>query len=345
MKKGCKFGTHRVISPKGLLPQPAEKIDNTMEIYDNEILIDVQTLNIDSASFTQIKKQAGDDVDKIKEIMTNIVATRGKHHNPVTGSGGMLIGTIKEIGPALKDKVDVKVGDKIATLVSLSLTPLQIDEIVEVRKDIDQVDIKGQAVLFESGIFAKLPEDLPENLALSVLDVAGAPAQTRKLVKKNDTVLVIGGAGKSGTLCLYEARKQAGPDADIICLAHSEESAVRTRELGIANKFIIADATKPVDVYEKVKEATGGKMADVTINCVNIPDTEMSCILSTDPEGVIYFFSMATSFTAAALGAEGVGMDTTMIIGNGYAKNHADIAIEIIRESEDIKKLYTELYA
>ena len=29
-----------------------------MEIYDNEILIDVQTLNIDSASFTQIKEQA-----------------------------------------------------------------------------------------------------------------------------------------------------------------------------------------------------------------------------------------------------------------------------------------------
>lgn len=180
---------------------------------------------------------------------------------------------------------------------------------------------------------------------MSVLDVAGAPAQTRKLVKKNDTVLVVGGAGKSGTLCLYEARKQAGPDADIICLAHNEKSMERAKSLNLANKYIVADATKPVEVYEKVKEITGGKMADVTINCVNIPDTEMSCILSTDPEGVIYFFSMATSFTAAALGAEGVGMDTTMIIGNGYARNHADIAIEIIRESKAIRDMYTELYA
>ena len=50
MKKGNKYGTHRVISPKGVLPQPADKLDNNMdEIYDNEILIDVQTLNIDSA--------------------------------------------------------------------------------------------------------------------------------------------------------------------------------------------------------------------------------------------------------------------------------------------------------
>ncbi len=319
MKKGCKFGTHRVIEPKGLLPQPAERIDNTMELYDNEILIEVKTLNIDSASFTQIKTQAGHDVEKIKEIMLDIVKKRGKHHNPVTGSGGMLIGTIKEIGDAIKETSDLKVGDKIATLVSLSLTPLQIDEIIEVRKDIDQVDIKGQAILFESGIYAKLPTDIPENLALSVLDVAGAPAQTRKLVKKNDTVLVVGGAGKSGMLCLYEARKQAGPDADIICLAHNQESIDRAKLLGAANHYVLADATKPVDVYEKVKEATGGLMADVTINCVNIPDTEMSCILSTKADGLIYFFSMATSFTAAALGAEGVGMDTTMIIGNGYA--------------------------
>ncbi len=345
MKKGNKFGTHRVIEPKGLLPQPAEKIDNTMELYDNEILIDVKTLNIDSASFTQIKNQAGGDVDKIKEIMLGIVEKRGKHHNPVTGSGGMLIGTIKEIGPALEGKTDLNVGDKIATLVSLSLTPLKIDEIVEVRKDIDQVDIKGQAILFESGIYAKLPSDIPENLALSVLDVAGAPAQTRKLVKKGNTVLVVGGAGKSGTLCLYEARKQAGPDANIICLAHNEKTIQLAKEMGFANKFIVADATKPVEVYEKVYEATNGEMTDVTINCVNVPDTEMSCILATKAEGVIYFFSMATSFTSAALGAEGVGMDTTMIIGNGYAKDHANIALDIVRESEKIRKAYTDLYA
>ncbi|MGB3366027.1 MAG: L-erythro-3,5-diaminohexanoate dehydrogenase, partial [Acidaminobacteraceae bacterium] len=189
MKKGCKFGTHRVIEPLGSLPQPAQKIDNTMEIYDNEILIDVQTLNIDSASFTQIKDQANHNVDRIKEIMTGIVDTRGKHHNPVTGSGGMLIGTVNSIGDALEGKTDLKVGDRIATLVSLSLTPLLINKIKDVRIDIDQVDIDGQAILFESGIYAKLPEDMRENLALSVLDVAGAPAQTRKLVKEGDTVL------------------------------------------------------------------------------------------------------------------------------------------------------------
>ncbi|MGL4688259.1 MAG: L-erythro-3,5-diaminohexanoate dehydrogenase, partial [Fusobacteriaceae bacterium] len=35
MKKGCKFGTHRVIEPLGVLPQPAKKINNDMKIYSN----------------------------------------------------------------------------------------------------------------------------------------------------------------------------------------------------------------------------------------------------------------------------------------------------------------------
>ncbi|QZY55474.1 zinc-binding dehydrogenase [Crassaminicella profunda] len=345
MKKGCPYGTHRVIEPKGALPQPATKIDNTMEIYDNEILLNVQTLNVDSASFTQIKNQAEGDVEKIKEIMKGIVAERGKHQNPVTGSGGMLIGTVEKIGSALEGKTDLKVGDKIATLVSLSLTPLQIDEIVEVRKNIDQVDIKGKAILFESGIYAVLPSDIPENLALSALDVAGAPAQTAKLVKPGDTVLIIGGAGKSGMLCCYEAKRRAGVTGKVICLAHSQKSLDIAKRANVADVYITGDATKPVEIMEQIKELTDGKMVDVTINNVNVPDTEMASVLATKNDGVIYFFSMATSFTKAALGAEGVGSDVTMIVGNGYTKGHAEQTLQIMRESKEIREIYEELYA
>ncbi len=344
MKKGNPYGTHRVLEPKGVLPQPAIKIDNTMEIYDNEILIDVQTLNVDSASFTQIKDQAEGKEEKIKEIMKGIVAERGKHQNPVTGSGGMLIGTVKEIGPALKDR-DLKVGDKIATLVSLSLTPLRIDEIIGMRKDIDQVDIKGQAILFESGIYAKIPTDLPENLALSVLDVAGAPAQTAKLVKPGDTVLVVGGAGKSGMLCLYEAKKRAGITGKVICMAHRESSLEKVKKLNLADEYIVGEATDAVGVYDIVNELTDGELCDLVINCVSRPNCEMSSILSCKDDGTVYYFSMATSFTKAALGAEGVGKDVNMIIGNGYTKDHAEISLQIMRESEGLRKLYQEIYA
>jgi L-erythro-3,5-diaminohexanoate dehydrogenase len=343
MKKGCPFGTHRVISPKGVLPQPADVIDNTPEIYDNEVLIEVQTLNVDSASFTQIEKQAGGDVEEIKKIMKGIVAKAGKHKNPVTGSGGMLIGTVKEIGPAYKGTLHR--GDKIATLVSLSLTPLVIDEITDVRPDIDQVDIKGRAILFQSGIYAVLPSDMPETLALSVLDVAGAPAQTARLVKSGDTVVVIGGGGKSGLLCLYEAKKRAGVNGRVICVGGSEKSAERVRKLRLADDCFPFDATDAIGLYNRVSALTDGRLADVVINCVNIENTEMGSILACRDRGTVYFFSMATGFTKAALGAEGVGKDVDMIIGNGYCKDHAEIALQVLRENDGLRKLFEEMYA
>ncbi len=343
MKKGCPYGTHRVLEPEGVLPQPALKIDNDMEIYDNEI--DVQTLNVDSASFTQIKEQAKGDPEEIKKIMKSIVEERGKHQNPVTGSGGMLIGTVEKIGPTLEGKTDLKVGDKIATLVSLSLTPLRIDEFLEIRPEVDQVDIKGKAILFESGIYAVLPDDLPENLALSVLDVAGAPAQTAKLVKPGDTVVVIGGTGKSGMLCLYEAKKRAGVTGKVICVGSRDETIARTKNANLADYYIKADATNAVDLMNKVSEITDGEMADIVINTVNIPNTEMTSILLTKDQGIVYFFSMATNFTKAALGAEGVGKDITMIVGNGYTKDHAAISLELMRESEALRNIFEKLYA
>ncbi|NCB18695.1 MAG: L-erythro-3,5-diaminohexanoate dehydrogenase [Bacteroidia bacterium] len=346
MKKGNKYGLHRVIEPQGVLPQPANKIDNNMdEIYDNEILIDVQTLNIDSASFTQIEEQAGGDKEKIAQIMFDIVAKQGKHRNPVTGSGGMLLGTVEKIGDALLGKTDLKVGDKIATLVSLSLTPLRIDKIKDIRPDIDQVDIDGKAILFESGIYAKIPSDMPETLALSALDVAGAPAQTAKLVKPGDTVLIIGAGGKSGMLCCYEAKKRAGVTGKVIGLCHSERSTKRLIDLDLCDHVFAADATQPVPILDKIEELTNGEMCDVIINNVNITDTEMTSILTAKDNGIVYFFSMATSFTKAALGAEGVGKDVNMIVGNGYTKGHAEITLQILRESEKLRKVFTELYA
>jgi len=344
MKHGSPYGTHRVLEPLGVLPQPAWKIDNTMEIVDNEILIDVSALNIDAASFTQIKQQAGNDEARVAEIVTGIVAQRGKHHNPVTGSGGMLIGTVAAIGPALADRIDLKVGDKIATLVSLSLTPLRIDRIVQVHMHKDQVEIKGQAILFETGLYAKLPADIDEKMALAILDVAGAPAQTARLVKEGDTVVVIGGGGKSGTLCVYEARKRAGASGCVIGVSPFEKDCQRMTELGWVDHALQVDATNALALMDAVAKVTDGKLADVVINCVNIPNTEMGSILATRQHGKIYFFSMATSFTAAALGAEGVGKDVEMIVGNGYATGHAEHALALLRESAQLRALFERLY-
>lgn len=344
-KNGCQFGTHRTLEPIGILPQPAWKIDNTMDIYNNELLIEVDTLNIDAASFTQIKKQAQGNPADMEKIMLEIVEKRGKHHNPVTGSGGMLMGTVSKIGSAWTGKTPVKVGDRIATLVSLSLTPLKINKIKKIHLEKEQVEVDAQAILFSSGIYAVLPEDMSPSLALAILDVAGAPAQTAHLVRPGQNVLVIGGGGKSGMLCLYEAKKRAGVTGKVIGLGSSKGSCDRMRKMAHADIVIQVDATDPLAVMKAVSDATNGELVDVVINCVNIPGTEMGSIMATKERGTVYFFSMATSFTGAALGAEGIGKDVTMLVGNGYCRDHAVIALQTVRENPVLLKTFEELYS
>jgi L-erythro-3,5-diaminohexanoate dehydrogenase len=345
MNMGCRYGSHRVIEPKGLLPQAADRIDNNMnKIWDNEILINVTALNIDSASFTQMKEESGDDEEKLADIIMDIVSKRGKQHNPVTGSGGMLIGTVEKIGSALKGKVEVEEGDQIATLISLTLTPLKINEIKKVHLDKDRVDIDGKAILFERSIYTKLPEDMSETLALAVLDVAGAPAQTARLVKAGDTVVIMGAGGKSGILCAFEAKKRTGITGKVIGVEVNPNNVERLRKFDFCDE-VIENVNTPLGVEKAVSKITNGEMADITINLVNFPNTEMASILATKDNGIVYFFSMATSFTKAALGAEGVRSDATMIIGNGYTKGHAAIAIQELRENDELKKMYEKLYA
>ncbi len=346
MPVGNKYGAHRVIEPKGVLPQAATRVDNDMSVlYDNEILCDVETLNIDSASFKVILDKAGGDEKRVTEIIADIVAKAGKQKNPWTGSGGMFVGRVAKIGPALAGKIDLREGDPIASLVSLSQTPLKIKSFKAVRKDVDQVDVEAQAILFESAIWCKLPDDLPRKLALAVLDVAGAAAQVARLVKKGDTALVIGANGKSGLLCCYEAKRQAGPTGRVIAAVRRADTVPLLRDSGFVDNIVIAPADVPLALFGEVERVTGGRLADVVINCVSRENCEMSSILCAKEDGIVYFFSMATDFTKAALGAEGIGKDVTMIIGNGYTRGHAQHALAILRDSEYIRNVYTERYA
>ncbi|MDY7031172.1 MAG: L-erythro-3,5-diaminohexanoate dehydrogenase [Thermodesulfobacteriota bacterium] len=344
-KKGDKYGTHRVLEPKDVLPQMALKLDNDFsEIYDNEILFDVSTLNIDAASFTDIKERAGNDPQKIARIMMKIVEEHGKHQNPRTGSGGVFIGSVSRIGSKLNGKIDLQEKERIVSLVSLSLTPLRIDEILNVHTERDQVDIKGQAVLFESSVWTKLPNDIPESLALAVLDVAGAPAQVNRLVNSGDTVAVVGAGGKSGILCCHQAKERAGTKGRVIAVIHSEKRREDVDNAPFVDDVIVGEADKPVDLFRKVEGITSGSLCDVVISCVSRSNCEMGSILITKERGKVYFFSMATNFTRAALGAEGVGKDVEMIIGNGYCHGHADLTLDILRKSPYINTLYTERY-
>ncbi len=337
------LGLKRVMAPRGVLPQQAERLDPSLPIAEDEVLIEVESLNIDSASFRQIKEVCGGDSSKMVSHIAELVARKGKHHNPVTGSGGMLIGKVLDVGPRFPiDSKPISKGDRIATLVSLTLTPLELRSIRKIHMETDRVDVEGSAILFASGIFSRLPLDLPEAVALAVLDVAGAPAQVRRMVRDDQIVVVIGGGGKSGLLCLYEAKRRKGVIS--IAIDYSDAAVQRAESLSFVDHALQADARNAVEVMEKVWAATQGRMADLVVNVANVPETEMASILCCRKKGTVYFFSMATSFTRAALGAEGVGADVELRIGNGYTEGHSDLALGLLRESPELRELFEMTY-
>lgn len=341
--RGDPYGSHRVISPKGLLPQAAERVDNSPTICSNEILIDVIALQPTATAFGRIKQECGGDVNRIAQEIQKIVDERGKFQDPVTKSGGILIGRIKEIGADLAGSTDAQVGDKIATLVSLSLTPLKINEITSIDVDTEQVFCKASAILFENGIYTKLPKDLGDQLSLALMDVAGAPAQVAVHVKAGDTVVVVG-AGKAGLLCLAEAKKRVAPTGKVICMEYSPRQCEIVRSLGIADVVLEADAKKPLEALDIYQNALGDQLADFTVNTVSVPNTELATVLVTKDTGMVYFFSMSTDFAKASLGAEGIKKYVPMLIGNGYYPGHAEIVFDAVRREEKLRDYFTKRY-
>jgi L-erythro-3,5-diaminohexanoate dehydrogenase len=330
-------GLHRVIAPAGVLPQAAERLDTRRELWPDEVRIRVERLNLDAASFRQLERTHDGDGDRVRQAVLDIVAARGKMQNPETGSGGMLVGTVEEVGP--QSTLGLSVGDRVTTLVSLTLTPLVIEDGLS-RWDgrSEQVPCDGYAVLFGRSIAAVIPDDLPAELSLSVMDVCGAPALTARVVGQyeNPVVAVIGGAGKSGSLSLAAA-KAAGARTTIGVVPHQAEADLLT-DAKIADVVAVADARDPVTLSAAV-EAAGGP-ADVTVVCVDVPGCEGGAILSTADRGTVIFFSMATSFSAAALGAEGLAADVTMLVGNGYVPGHAEQALALLRGHAGVRSLF-----
>jgi L-erythro-3,5-diaminohexanoate dehydrogenase len=341
-RPGSPLGLHRVLEPAGVLPQAAWRLDADPAIWPDEVRVAVNRLNLDAASYRQLRESTGGSAEAMRGAVLGIVAERGKMQNPVTGSGGMLTGVVDEAGPA--SPLGLAAGDRIATLVSLSLTPLAVtDGLARWDGQSEQVPCAGHAILFGRSIAAVLPADLPAALALAVMDVCGAPALTERVVRESvasrgesPVVAILGAGGKSGSLSAAAARRAGAGTVIGVVPAEAEAGAVRAA--GLADHVVIADARDPVALADAVRSAGGP--AAVTVVCVDVPGCEGGAVLATAPGGTVIFFSMATSFSAAALGAEGVAADVTMLIGNGYVPGHAELALGLLRSEPGVRALF-----
>jgi L-erythro-3,5-diaminohexanoate dehydrogenase len=335
------YGLRRVVSPRGALPQRAEVLDPRLPPGEDELVLDVEALHVDSASFRQLEAAAGADPARIAAEIARIVRERGKLQNPVTGSGGILVGRVRQVGPRHPAAGSLQPGERVATLVSLSLTPLLLDEIRSVRPEIDRVECRGTAVLFATGLWARLPGDLPEGVVLAALDVCGAPALVARHARPGMRVLVLG-AGKSGALVCAQARESVGEAGQVVVADRSPAALAALVRLGACDRTVELDAT---DATAALTAAGGAGPFDLVVNCASVPGTEMASILPVKNGGTVIFFSMATSFTAAALGAEGVGKDALLVIGNGFVPGHAELALDLLRRHPRLRAHFEERHA
>jgi len=340
------LGIHRVIEPRGSIPQAAWKLDNTPVAQLSETLVDVQALHIDSASFTQISNVCDHDPDRMKKLIINIVDQRGKMHNPVTGSGGVLIGTVRELDDTFGNTHNLTIGDTIVSLTSLSWLPLYLKSVDTIHLERSEVEVTGKAIFFRNNPLTKLPDDLSCSVVVPALDVAGAPSRAASLAQPGQRITVLGAGGIAGLLTICALRQRLGSHGEIIAIEYSQQALLDIASLNVADVIVDGNATHPLELVERVQDACPGReiQADLAINVVNVPNTEFATILLTKPDGRILFFSMATSFSAAALSAEGIAREVEMHIGNGYMLDKGAVALQLLRDFPVLRQIFTRRF-
>ena len=124
MTHNMDYDVRRVLEPQYVLPVSAWKLDNSRKIAPYEMRIEIRRIHIEGTSFKQICLEANDNDDRIRQKIMDIVIRRGKLHNPVTDTGGLFFGIVREIGSEYKNLGRFRVGDEVVCNTSTTSIPM-----------------------------------------------------------------------------------------------------------------------------------------------------------------------------------------------------------------------------
>jgi len=328
-----RVGADRVIDPKGALPQPAERLDPSGPVRPYEFEVAVERLCIDSTSYRNIRERAGGDPGSMTDRILEIVAERGKMHNPETDSGGVLLGTVAEVGERLADPPAR--GARIVTLASMTLTPLRLDAVTRLDPASPQVEVSGSAYVCDRAPWGPLPDDLPTKTTLEVYDAYTAASHTRDLAPDVGTVCVLG-AGHGGKLAMAAARESMKGGTVIAVDVDAGAIELVTR-LGLCDIGVTVDLRDPLTAVEALR-AAGAPPSDLTVSVVNATGCEPTAIMLTAEGGTVLFLSMATRFSSAALAGDGLSSDARMVVGSGYTPDLGAFALDLVRRTPALRE-------
>ncbi len=332
------FGLHRSLDPPGVLPQVARRLDATPRALENEIAVAVRALSIDSASFRQLRETEASTREPVRDQIARIVRERGKMQNPVTGSGGMLLGEVAAVGPRHPAAATLAPGTPIASLVSLTLTPLHLESIGAVHIATERVEVSGTAILFARTLFAPLPADFPEEVALAAFDVAGAPAGVLAAAARADRARDRHGkGGPSLPRRRPRGRGPAGPRPG--GRAVGAAAAGRARGLGLADEVFSVDARDPVAMLAAIEDATAARSPTSSSTSPTRRARRRRACSARSDDGTVIFFGMATSFSPRPpSGPKDWRGRRRLLIGNGFVPGHDRTALELLRRHPGLSR-------
>ena len=145
------------------------------------------------------------------------------------------------------------------------------------------------------------------------------------------------GTGHAGKLALAAARDAMGEGGTVVAVDVDPDAVERVVGLGLCDIGVTADLRDPVAAVEAVR-AAGARPADLTVVVVNASGCESTAILLTAERGTVLFYSMATSFSTAALTADGMAADVTMLVGNGFAPDTGAYALDLVRRTPALRQ-------
>ena len=345
------YGIKRVLEPKNVLPTSAWKLDNGRNIFPDELRVSIKRIHLEGTGFKQICTESNDDEKKIKQNIIDMVIRRGKLHNPVTDTGGLVMGVVEEIGAEYDNREGLKTGDLIICNASAASIPLYIEEITGVNKAFNQLEAKGYAIIHSLIPIVKAPKDVPVDMLMFTFDQSGTLYRLHKLAEGKKKFLIVGNSMLTNLLYGYVIRDTAGENCEITCLL-DKKTNLRLAGKGmdslmekVFDEVNFLDILRPMECVERLG---GESLFDLSVNCAEIPGAETVNILATKPGGTVLFANLINNLNIALYITESISKNLEVRGAEGYLEEYDNFDIDIVRkmaeyleDAEFIEEPYT----
>lgn len=333
------FGVSRVMEPKGAVPATAWKLNNQRQIGPKEIRIRLETVHIEWDNFNQICSHCGYDEMRIKARIMQIIEERGKLHNPFTGSGGLFMGTIEEIGSEV-DAEGLMVGDRVFSQSSITGMAMHIDRITRLDFNYGQMECQGYVICFEATSLIRYTGEVSEKYLLTAIDEEGNFLGVRQAVseQKTERAVIIGGNLVTTLLYAQILRDCFGESTKVTAvldkhsLGNLTEAEIISAFQPVIEHTCFTDLCQPLEAWKQIRdEGKNEQPIDAVINLEDISGSETLATLLVREHGTVFYASLQNNYSVGILVADSMGKEVTPYALDGFDKDAYDYAVKLIQ--------------